>query len=207
METNHKITNIEIRIEVASVERNIDEVLSTLLAEINQGNKTLPFTERVIKMLPELGESLDKDNTWSEINEHVINTLRKRFQNEKDDIQQMVNHKKSLVDEIIIPAVYEMLKEFDLSYNDQQQIRCYLGFFNPFPRQVLKKEYCIHYQVTDEVFIRASLHEINHMILFDKWESMGKEKIEIEPSFPDTLWYLEELTIEPFLNSLRMEEI
>ena len=96
---------------------------------------------------------------------------------------------------------------FDLEYNQASVCTCYLGLFNPFPRNVIKKECCIHYDVSDEVFLRSLIHEINHMILFDKWKVMHGYDKEQEPSYPDALWYLEELAIEPTLNDCRIQDI
>ena len=72
---------------------------------------------------------------------------------------------------------------------------------------MLKKEYCLHYDISDTVFLRASLHEINHMALFDKWCSMQKIQLENEPEYPDILWYLEELAVAPTLNDPRIQRI
>ena len=94
-----------------------------------------------------------------------------------------------------------------MEYETEQVCTCYLGLFNPFPRNVILKECCIHYDVSDEVFLRSFIHEINHMILFDKWKLMHGYEKDTEPSYPDSLWYLEELAIEPTLNDIRIQTI
>ncbi len=96
---------------------------------------------------------------------------------------------------------------FQLHYSAPQRFTCWLGLYNPFPRSVLKKEYCLHYDVSDAVFLRASLHEINHMILYDKWCATHGGERHREPEFPDTLWYLEELAVVPTLNDQRIQKI
>ena len=41
--------------------------------------------------------------------------------------------------------------------------------------------------------------EINHMIFFEKWQEMHGGSIR-EPAWPDPLWYLEEIIVDPTLN-------
>ncbi|WP_167957469.1 hypothetical protein [Anaerosporobacter faecicola] len=194
-------------IQQATIECNVREITETLQAAFNQQNQTLPFLQRVIKMLPELEGQITSDQSEQERRKVVEGILTKRYIEEERIIQKKVEEKRKLVEEKIMPAVEEMQKLFHLTYDTTQVINGYLGYFNPFPRDVMRKEYCIHYLTSDEIFVRASLHEINHMILFDKWKEMfGYQKV-TEPSFPDPLWYLEELSIEPTLNIPQTRQI
>lgn len=63
------------------------------------------------------------------------------------------------------------------------------------------------YDVSDEILQRAAMHEINHMILLDKWKLMHGYEKEQEPAWPYILWFLEELAIEPILNDSHIQEI
>lgn len=45
------------------------------------------------------------------------------------------------------------------------------------------------------------------MILFDKWKAMYGYERNKEPEFPEPLWYLEELSIEPILNTSRIQRL
>jgi hypothetical protein len=90
---------------------------------------------------------------------------------------------------------------------EQREIICYLGLYTVFPRDVLTKEYWVHYKTPEEVILRASVHEINHFILFEKWKAMhGYEKI-IEPNHPEPLWFLEEMAVDPTLSDPIMMEV
>lgn len=197
----------DISVQPASLEMNICEISSTLEAAILEDNQILPFVQQVTKILPELEGMIRSNLTKDEIRNIIQEILNIRYNSEYCLIQSMVEQKSKLIADRVQPAVKLMLELFQLSYQDRQLINCYLGYFNPFPRDVIKKEYCIHHLVSDEVFIRASLHEINHMILFDKWKSMYGYRSNVEPSYPDTLWYLEELSIEPTLNIPQIQNI
>lgn len=203
----NQVKSIDIIVQEASIDMNIEIITDTLATALSPQNKTLPFMERIIKMLPELDEQIHKKLSQEELNKLVQSVLKQRFLDEKESILKMVEQKNLLIERDVLPATEEMLKLFNFSYEKTQQIYCYLGFFNPFPRDVLKKEYCTHYLVSDEIFIRSSLHEINHMILFDKWKSMYGYEKEKEPEFPEPLWYLEELSIEPILNTRRIQRL
>lgn len=198
---------IDILVQEASIDMNIGIITTTLATALCQQNKTLPFMERVIKILPELDDQIHKKLSQPELNKLVENVLKQRFLDERESIFKMVEQKRLLIEKEVLPAVDEMLKLFNFSYEKKQRIYCYLGFFNPFPRDVLKKEYCTHYLVSNEIFIKSSLHEINHMILFDKWKAIYGYEKDKEPVFPEPLWYLEELSIEPTLNTPRIQRL
>lgn len=143
---------IDIVVEEASIDMNIEIIIDTLITALSQQNKTLPFMERVIKMLPELEKEIHENLSQQELYKLVQNVLKQRFIVEREPLLKMVEQKRLLIEKEVVPAVDEMLKLFDFSYETKQQIYCYLGFFNPFPRNVIKKEYFIHYLVSDEIF-------------------------------------------------------
>lgn len=201
------MTNINIIVKQADLKKNAREVTDTLAAQLYQDNNSLPFLERVFKVFPELRECVHKEPDYQELYCLVEKTIEDRFQIEEELIKARVLQVQELINKKVIPAVIEMADCFQLYYKEHQVIHCCLGLFNPFPRDVLRKEYCLHYGVSDEVIIRSSLHEINHMLLFDKWKSMHGYESECEPSYPDTLWYLEELAIEPTLNDVRIQSL
>ncbi len=207
MEVKRNLENIDIIILKAPLDRNVEEIVTSLVVALSQQNKTLPFLERVIKILPELDGQIDSKLSQEELYNIVDNVLEKRFLYERELMNEMLYKKRMLIEKEIIPAASEMLELFNVSNLKSCQVKCYLGFFNPFPRKVLKKEYCIHYLSSNDIFVRASLHEINHMILFEKWKSMFGYEEENEPEFPDPLWYLEELSIEPTLNEPRIQQL
>lgn len=191
----------------SDIDRNAKSITDTIMSALYQNNETLPFLERVYKVFPELEPRIFHGQSYDEILEVVTGAVQVRFQKEQDEIQAKITHFEELANKKLLPAVCGLLELFEIEQKKEEVVTCYLGLFNPFPRDVLKKEYCIHYDVSDEIFLRSSLHEMNHMILFDKWKSMHGYDSKNEPTYPDALWYLEELAIEPTLNNDKMQKL
>lgn len=194
-----------LKIKIADLESNAKIVAETLIDGLTGENKTLPFLERVFKMLPELRSMISSEMDYLTIYGITKKVLEKRYASEYLLINKSVEEKNELVESLIAPAIKEMLKLFELP--SISNIECELGFFNPFPRNVIDCSYATHYDIPNEVFIRVSLHEINHMILFKKWQELHGYALDTEPSYPDPLWFLEELSIEPTLNSPQIQRI
>lgn len=198
---------IKIVIMKTDAKRNVQMVVDTIMTALEEENNTLPFLNRVLRVFPELENRIHRDLTYEEIWEIVSECIEKRLEYENERIQNKVQRFQNLAEAKIVPAIQEMLALFEMIYEEENTFTCYLGLFNPFPRSVITKECCIHYDVSDEVFLRSFIHEINHMILFDKWKLMHGYEKDAEPSYPDSLWYLEELAIEPTLNDIRIQSV
>lgn len=199
--------SFKIVIAKTDIKRNINAIVDTIMTALAEENNTLPFMSRVLKVFPELEDRINKDLAHKEVWEIASECIETRLKQEDERIQLKVQHFQKLAGKKIIPAVRELCSIFEIEYEIEQICTCYLGLFNPFPRNVISKECCIHYDVSDEVFLRSLIHEINHMILFDKWKTMHGSVKDVEPAYPDTLWYLEELAIEPTLNDVRIQNI
>lgn len=197
----------DISIEKTAIEHNVRAVTNTIILSREGKNKMLPYMERVAKMLPEVADRIHESMTNEEIYIQIEDLITARFAENEEVMRWKIRHFESLAQKPLYDGIGKLLDIFGMKYDEKQVFHCYLGFYNPFPREVLSKKYWLHYDVSDEIFQRASMHEINHMILFDKWKSMhGYEKGQ-EPVYPDILWFLEEIAIEPTLNDRRIQEI
>lgn len=196
-----------IEINTASLKENAESVTETLMLALNKTNDMLPFMERTEKILPGISGLVNEKMSYDEIYRIIEKMIAQQLQKDEMYITERTEHFNGLAQRLLLKAVEKMTEMFSVEYTSPTLFQCRLGIFNPFPRSVLKKKYFLHYDVSDEIFLRASLHEINHMILFDKWRSMHNCNDQKEPDFPDTLWFLEELAIEPTLNDRQIQDI
>lgn len=197
-----------IKVEISNLTYNIHSISGILYDSFSERNKSLPFKERVFHIFPQLSETIKDGMTNDDIHEVVKMILHKEYQEHIDEMEKRrveLSEKLDELQKIIIP---KMLQLFEVDWPEEQKyITCYLGLYTVFPRNVLTKEYWIHYKVLDDVFMRASLHEINHFILFEKWKAIHGYEYDIEPEHPDVLWFLEEMAVDPTLNTPLMQEV
>ncbi len=199
--------NFKIEIKVSPCKVNARSVADNLITALNKSNPAVPLMERTEKILPGICETVNEKTDPNEIYLIVEKMISDRLKKDETHISEKIKHFNALARNILSEAVEEITEIFSLKYKQPVEFRCFLGIYNPFPRSVLTKEYFLHYDISDEVFLRASLHEINHMIFFDKWKNMFGYETHKEPDFPDILWFLEELIIEPTLNDSRIQNI
>lgn len=201
------MNNFLIEIETAFFKDNAKTVTETLLVALRKTNTTLPFMERTEKILPGISDMVSEQMSYEEIYTIVEDMILKRLKTDKEYIKEKTDHFYMQAQGVLSTAIEKMIEIFSVEYSVSPIFKCFLGVNNPFPRSVMNKEYFLHNDISDEMFLKASLHEINHMILFDKWKSMHGYNSNGEPEFPSVLWYLEELAIEPTLNDRCIQEI
>lgn len=196
-----------LTIKEAPVKENAKAIADTVLQAFDENNTMLPYMERLEKILPGIAGLVCKEMSYEEIYGIVERLVEQQVWKDKSHIEEKTDYFYGIAKQRLTEAIAELMRLFGMEYPELPHFICCLGIYNPFPRSVLGKEYGLHFDVSDEVFLRASLHEINHMILFDKWNSMHDCHDRREPEFPDPLWFLEELAIAPTLNDSCIQKI
>lgn len=196
----------KIRVELSDVEHNIRSISELLYDDFK--NNSLPFKQRLYHTFPQLAENIQLGMTNTEIYDVVKMMICEEYEK---NFYAMEERKKDLLEtikDILYKSISRMLDLFEVEWpKENKYITCYLGLYTVFPRDVLTKEYWIHYKTHKDIVIRASIHEINHFILFEKWKSMHGYSLIKQPTHPEVLWFLEEMVIDPTLNIEEIQSI
>ncbi len=198
----------EIKVKISDIEYNTQLIAELLYPDFSEKNNTLPFKERVFRAFPQLAAAIKLGMTKEDIYDVVKKMMCSEYEKNNKEMKERekeIFYKLSVFQSAIIP---KMLDLFEVEWpKEHPEITCYLGLYAVFPRNVLTKEYWIHYKTAEEVIMRASVHEINHFILFEKWKAMHGYTLLEQPSYPDVLWFLEEMAVDPTLNIKEMQEV
>lgn len=198
----------DISVKISDFQYNVKSIAELLYQGYSEKNKSLPFRERIISRFPAIGKAMKDDMTDQEIDQMVEQILRLEYEENAALMDQRSWELQDLLQEFLAPVIRNMLNLFEVHWPAwQKEIICYLGLFIVFPRDVLNKEYWIHYMTPEEVVLKASVHEINHFILFEKWKAMHGYERKEEPDHPEPLWFLEEMAVDPTLNDPVMQEV
>ncbi len=191
----------KIVVKKMDMELNIKLICKYVNPEFNKKNKTRPFAERTYLLYPELrGKILDHmDN--DEIYKIVKPSVKQVFIEKELEINRRIEQLQSAFDIIQDQLLSNLIDTFEMKWpEEQERIICYIGCISSFPRNVLTKEFFVSYEKEIDMLMMASIHEINHFVLFEKWKQMHGYDKENEPLYPDTLWFLEEMAVDPTLN-------
>ena len=198
----------KIKVKISDIEFNTQSVAELLYDDFSEKNKTLPFKKRVFNAFPQLATAMMNGMTNAEIYNVVKRMMYKEYEKYADEMEKRRMELLSKFEVFQSAIIPKMLDLFEVEWpKEHQDITCYLGLYAVFPRNVLTKEYWIHYKTAEDVVMRASIHEINHFILFEKWKAMHGYTLQDEPSYPDVLWFLEEMAVDPTLNTKEMQEV
>ncbi len=196
----------KIQVEISNIEYNIRSIAELLYSNADV-NHSLPFRERIYHSFPLIAGSVKEGMSNAEIYDIINGILIKEYKENAFDMMKRrieLSEQFNKLQTVIIP---KMLELFEVDWTDKHQaVTCYLGLYAVFPRDVLTKEYWLHYRAPEDVVMRASIHEINHFILFEKWKAMHGYTSDKQPSHPEILWFLEEMAVDPTLNSPEMQE-
>ncbi|SHO47067.1 hypothetical protein [Anaerocolumna xylanovorans] len=197
-----------IHVKVSDLDFNIDCVANSLDAEFLKRNKSLPFQERIFRAFPELSGRIHFDMTNEDIRNTVKEVFERKYKSERTEMLEKAGEIQDKLNKVIAPALPVLFQEFNLSWKKEAgDIICYLGLYSFFPRKVMTKEFWIHYLTKEENIYKAAMHEINHFVLFEKWKSMHGYEKEREPEHPEPLWFLEEMIVDPTLNTKGLQEL
>ncbi len=197
-----------IKVKISDIDFNVKSISELLYRENSRTNTSLPFQDRVFHTFPGLKEKIKEDFSNKEIYNIVEKVIYLEYEkNRKAMLERKVELQKRF--DSIFPVILErMIDLFEMNWPEKyKEIACYLGLYAVFPRNVLDKAFWLHYQTPEETVIRASLHEINHFILFEKWKQMHGYTLTRESTHPEVLWFLEEMSVDPTLNSPKLQEV
>lgn len=198
----------ELLVKKVDFNENIMYINNLLSKEFLSFNKSLPFADKVFGLIPELKTRITESLTDEERYNIIHSVVMERLNRNSDEIDKQVMNLQNKFNMFYNPFLERLLELFNLEWDKcQPQIICYLGCYPVFPRSVMTKEFYINYNTVDERIFTGSLHEINHFVLFEKWKSMHGYTKTVEPVYPEPLWYLEEIAVDPTLNEACLMEI
>ena len=191
-----------VRIKVMKIdpEDNVRFIINYLSKEKSE-NTTRPFFDKTVRMYPELARV--NDITDEKEREQVIRkAVLLRLKENDAEISKRMRHFEEVFDSFFDDFFEALCKLYNCDWSDRySEIKCYVGYLPFYPRSTEDKCFFVSYNDEERVFSGA-VHEVNHMVFYEKWKSMHADVT--EPSWPDPLWYLEEIIVDPTLNDERV---
>lgn len=186
-----------LRVMPINPEDNVRFITEYLSPE-KQKNSTRPFFEKTINLYPELKDIFSL-SSQKEREERIRQVVLRKLSENGEEIRNRINYFSQKFDSFIYDFIEAQCKLFHYEWKEKEPyINCYVGYIPFYPRSTEEKCFFVSYQDEERVFSGA-VHEINHMIFFEKWNEMHGGKCK-ETLWPDPLWYLEEIIVDPTLN-------
>lgn len=192
----------EVKVSMIDPETNAGFIQNYLSKEKAE-NTTRPFYDKTILLYPELKNihTVDDEKARKTI---IQQAVFERLWNHRPEIEIRIQHFQDVFDSFIRDFIEAECKLFHYEWKaSHPQIDCFVGYLPFYPRSTEEKCFYVSYQDEERVFSGA-VHEINHMIFFEKWKEMHGSQC-AEPFWPDPLWYLEEIIVDPTLNDERVK--
>lgn len=190
-----------IVVERMDIESNINLICRYVNPEFNRKNQSRPFAERTYTLYPELRGKIFDNMDNEELRKIVKPSVELVFIDKETEINKKINQLQASFNKIKRELLANLMDTFELKWpKENERITCYVGCISSFPRNVITKEFFVSYEKDIDMLMMASIHEINHFVLFEKWKEMHGYDKDIEPLYPDTLWFLEEMAVDPTLN-------
>ena len=167
-------------------------------------NKTRPFFEKTISLYPELSD-INEIADENEREKYIKEVVVKKLKDNQDKIDERIEYFAKKFKAFIPDFIEAECSLFNYEWKESNPyITCFVGYLPFYPRSTKDKTFYISYHDEERAFSGA-VHEINHMIFYEKWREMHGE-ISEESKWPDPLWYLEEIIVDPTLNDERVKK-
>lgn len=162
-------------------------------------NKTLPFAEKTYAMYPELRGVLE-GKTEEERKSIIEHAVEDRLNGAAEEIRARVAYFQAKFDVFLPDFIAAQCELYRYTWKAEHPvINCWVGYIPFYPRSAAAHWFYVSYQDEERVFAGA-VHEINHMIFYEKWKEMQGGGEMPEPGHPSPLWYLQEMIVDPTLN-------
>ncbi|WP_455718260.1 hypothetical protein [Anaerosporobacter sp.] len=179
-------------------------IICNFLCPDKTNNKTLPFAEKTLSMYPELRDIIDLSDE-KQRNQIITAAVYKRLQDASDEINSRINYFSEKFNTFFYDFIVAQCNLYNYQWTDEYPvINCYVGYIPFYPRSTACKTFNVSYNDDERVFSGA-VHEINHMIFYEKCKEMYGNPNLKEKYFPDPLWFLEEIIVDPTLNDLSVK--
>lgn len=198
----------KIVVKKMDIELNVNMMCRYVDPEFCKRNKTRPFAERSYLLYPELRGKITEGMTKEEIYQIVKPCVEKVYCEKAEQMEEKIDHLQVEFNQIQEGLFTALFDEFEMEWPvDYPEMICYVGCISSYPRDVMTKEFFISYEKDITMLMMASIHEMNHFVFFEKWKQMHGYESDQEPLFPETLWFLEEMLVEPTLNIRSVQEV
>ena len=192
----------KLKVSIVDFETNARFICNYCSKE-KEENNTRPFFEKTLMLYPELEKVRDMADC-GEQDGFIRQAVIKRLTENRAEIEARTAHFQEVFDSFIPEFIEAQCKLFNYEWRESDPIiNCYVGYTPFYPRSTEDKCFYVSYQDEERVFSGA-VHEINHMVFFEKWKEMhGATE---EKQWPNPLWYLEEIIVDPTLNDERVKK-
>ena len=172
--------------------------IKNFLSRDKQKNTTRPFYDKTIALYPELKDVAEIEDE-AERDMAIRLAVFKRLADNEAEIRQRIQYFTEKFDSFIPQFIEASCALFNYEWKESQpEIICYVGYIPFYPRSSQDKCFFVSYQDEERVFSGA-VHEINHMIFYEKLCEMKGVTLP-DPVWPEPLWYLQEIVVDPTLN-------
>ncbi|WP_234123989.1 hypothetical protein [Clostridium hydrogenum] len=197
----------KITVKKSDINFNINYITDLLTPQNTDcKNTSLPFKDRVYGRLPELKYAIRDNMTKEQVQKQVEAIIKNEYKS--NEIDKRILYVQNKFDKLVVPFLSSLLDIFNLKWDNlQHEITCYLGCYPVFPRNIFTKEFWVNYNSKDENIIKGAAHEINHFMLYEKWKTMHQNSTDVEYNYPNPIWFLEEIIVDPTLNESSIQSI
>lgn len=188
----------KVKFERLDIKDNLESLVWYAKPE-NSKNSPLNFYDFTLRLFPELVGKL-KENMNDEdvylLLEREVKPILESVHNNKNDIEEYQEAWDKVNDEVM----KDLESVLDINWNCEEII-CYVGLQPVCPRDILGRCFAVNYGMDIDEVISACIHELCHIIYFEKWMSIYPNYSEEEFDNPHIVWYLSEAMIDPLINN------
>lgn len=196
----------KIIVKPLDIKTNVELIARYVNPSFNRTNKSRPFAEKTYKLYPKLKGLIEDNMTYDEVLHIVTPIVEQELMDSKEKIEKRIDYFKDEFDKYSDDLINELLNLFEVSWEDEKDIDCFVGYIPFYPRSIVYKFFDVSYADEDRVFL-GTAHEINHFVFFEKWKQLYGYNDSNEPLHPEPLWFTCELIVDPTLNTKRIQEI
>lgn len=187
---------------------NIDKIFPFIHEMLNMNESNWDWSNVFFKNYPKLKSKLSNENNIKKRKKIEYNFFKKYFEKNKEQflmIQRKFQKNWNEINDDVMIALSDII-ETSWSKEDKP-IYAYISLSPICPRDIIKREFFVFYNINVKKMKSITIHELLHFIYFKKWLSIfPSTKIE-HLDYPYLVWHLSEILTEVILNDQRIQNV
>ncbi len=188
----------KVKFKKMSIEENLNDLVYYLNPD-NSKDSPLDFYKLTLYLFPKLEDKLQKNISAEELYLLLEENVKPKLKNLHNDSLELTRY-QAIWNEINDAVMRDLEEKLNITWSCKE----ITGRFCLLPvcsRDILGKTFDLNYGVGKDNMIATVIHELCHIIYFEKWMELYPNYSEEEFDKPHIAWYLSEAMIDPLLHN------
>lgn len=189
----------KVRFKKMDISENLDSLVWCSNPK-NSKNSPLDFYKKTLMIFPELEGKIHEGMSDYDIYmvlDREVKPILENLYNDSNDVEKYQTIWDKVSDQIMI----DLENKLDCKWPENIEVVARICLLPCLSRDIMGRTFDVNYGGEADDVIETAIHELCHIIYYEKWMQIFPDYSEEEFDNPHIAWYLSEAMIDPLINN------